>query len=92
MMRRASSSINPGSEPHLDQSVEFERDDGFAHGRARNAEGLRQLALGGQALADFMLAVGDCLRELLRDLFVKASWFGHGTQYPCSSPHQTSNS
>ena len=43
--------IDAGAEPHFDQAVELEGDDGFAHRGPRNAEGLRELALRGQALA-----------------------------------------
>ena len=49
---------------------------------------MRQLALGGKALSHLVFTFGNVPRELLRDLFVEASGFGHGGQSACRGPCQ----
>src|SRR6201999_4443044 len=57
---------------HLDLALDLERDQRLSHRRPRDAQLLRQLALGRQTLAGGELARGDELRELPGDLAIEA--------------------
>ena len=81
--------INARAEPNVDESVEFEGDDGLAHSRPRYVKGLRQLALGWKTLSHLIFSVGNALRELLRDLFVEAPGLSHSAQSACTRPAAT---
>ncbi len=58
------------------QAIQLQRDDGFANGRARHREGLRQLALRGQTLTDFVFAARNAGRQLLSDALVQSLCVG----------------
>ena len=62
-----------GSDAHLDQPTDFERNDGLAHRRATHAELGRQFALGRKARSRLELSSGDKTRDLVRDLPVQAT-------------------
>jgi len=54
-----------GSDAHLDQPTDFERNDGLAHRRATHAKLGRQLALGREARSRLELSSGDKTRDLV---------------------------
>ena len=61
--RVARDDVHAGADAHFDQALDLERDQRLAHRRPRNPELQRQVALGGQARADRVLAVADQLRS-----------------------------
>ena len=63
---------NTGADAHLDATRELERDDGFAHRSARNAEQDRELALGRQPRACRKFAIVDQRGDLPGDLPIQA--------------------
>ena len=73
------------ADAHLDASRDLERDDRFAHRRARHAEQRGELALGGQARAGGKFAVVDERRDLAGDLPVEPQRLdrvqGHGNSF-----------
>ncbi len=67
--QRAHIDARPGA--HLDQPVHFQRDHRLANGGTADAILLRQLALGGHALIDAIIAAEDLLGQYFGDAFVK---------------------
>jgi hypothetical protein len=80
--RVAIGDVHARGKTDLHQAIQLQGNDGFAHGRPRNAERLGQLAFGRQTLTQLVFAVRDRLGELLGNLFVEAAGFWHGTEYP----------
>jgi hypothetical protein len=61
---------NAGTDAHLNQAADLQRDDGFAHRCAAYAERCGELALGGQPRPRQELAARDQLSDLLGNLSV----------------------
>src|SRR6185436_9851212 len=68
--------------------VQFQGDDGLAHGGSGDAERLRELAFGGQPLSHFVLAFGDRRGERLGNFFVQAAGLGHGRSIRVTAARQ----
>src|SRR5688572_6924962 len=83
--------VNARSQPHLDQAIEFDRDDGLAHCRARHLEGVREFTLRRQGPSDLVNAFLDGLGEPPGDSFVESAWFGHGEAVSAVHPRPTSD-
>jgi hypothetical protein len=64
---------NPGADPHLDQPGDFERNDRFAHRRARDSQKRCQLPLGRQPRAPRELARLDEAGDLFGDLAIETA-------------------
>src|SRR5207244_3134462 len=63
---------NSGPDAHLDQSTDFQRNNGFAHRRAADAEFGRQLAFGRQSRSRQKFTGGDQTGNLIGDLPIQA--------------------
>ena len=73
--RVAGDDVHPGAGAHFDQAFDLERDQRLAHRRPRDTELQRQVALGGQARADAVLAVADQRAQLIGNLAVEPAGF-----------------
>ena len=61
------------TDANFDQTLDFERDEGFSNRGTRHAELHREVALGGQALAASELSRGDESRQLVGNLTVQTA-------------------
>nr|WP_323378222.1 hypothetical protein [Skermanella mucosa] len=68
---RSLADVGAGPGPNLDEAGDLQRDHGFAHRRAADAELAREVAFGGQAVARRELAPPDQVAELAGDLLVQ---------------------
>ncbi len=64
--------IGARSNPHLDEALDFERDDRLADGGAADIVLDRQVALGRQAFADGIVSRGQFVEKLASQLLVEA--------------------
>ena len=62
--------IGTGTDPHLDQPLDFQRDHRLAHGRTADAVHDRQLALGRQAVANRIAAGRQILEQSACQLLI----------------------
>jgi len=67
--------VDARAHANSEAALDLERNQRLAHGRARHAEPIGQLALGRQPTADGILALIDELTQLIGNLAVEAARF-----------------